>query len=304
MFVFVMSAWAQEEPPSNFPWEAADLHAIVLPGVDSALYKQRYNLTVGGQSVLRTRAERGNTGMQFRTEEGEYPLAYFLTCWTGREGGDVIYLCGLKSTGESILQKWVFPVQNGRWVIRYPGPTPPIGTPSPAFVPTLAVKGGGPWRWSNGLFQQGSLTQPSAPQPSISPQIVPIYEGTEGPFTSMAVDPEGRQLFLYDFTQKSLRRLALTVTGATFETLYDDADYPLLSQIASLDVRDFGAEGRKLLARRQYQQTFVGSAEVFTILSDADNDGNFETLVSYGRPTFDASPYSQWSAWKEFWRLE
>ncbi len=301
--LWALPAWSQDAPPSGFPWEAHDPHSIVLPGVDHPVYKQRYSLAVAGQVVQRTRVERASTSADWRSEEGEFSVSYFFTCWTGREGGDVIYLCGMKATGESIIERWTFPVPNGRWVVRYPGATPAIGTPAMAYSPVVAVKGGGVWRWSNGNFQQGSLTPPIPPQPSASPQISILYEGSDGPFSSMAVDPEGRQLLLYDFQEKAIQRLRLAPLGTSLETLYGAQAHPVLDQVGSLDVRDFAAEGRKLLIRRQYAQTFVGSAEVFTIASDPDNDGNFDGLVSYDRTAFEGSPYRNWPQWKEFWRL-
>ncbi len=108
---------------------------------------------------------------------------------------------------------------------------------------------------------------------------------------------------LYDYGQKSIQRLKLQ-TPPVIETLYDDSVYPALAQVSNIDVRDFGTEGRKYLLRKQFAMTFVGSQEMFTVLSDSDNDGNVNAIQAFTKPLFQQAPYSDWSQWKEFWRIE
>lgn len=285
--------WTQDAPPANYPWEAYDADSIMMPGVYSNVYKQGYGLSMGGKTVRRLRSERADASSEWNTQEEEFTLSYYLTSWCGREGGDVIYLCGLKASGEAVIEKWTFSVPNGRWVVRYPGAPPPIGTPASAYEPHVAVKGGGQWKWNSKV-----LPYPPSPQKTI------IMEGSIGPFTSMAVDPEGRQLVLYDYGEKAIERIALLSSPPFLEILYSVSTFPHVSQVAALDIRDFGAEGRKLLMWKQYKQTYVRANEVYTIASDPNNDGNFEAVAFYPLSQFEASPYSDWPTWKEFWRLE
>lgn len=283
------SGAAQDSRPSNYPWEAYNPDAYSLPGVMSEVFRQQYRVIAAGQTIAKTRFERANADAAWKTEDEEYTVSYFFTSWCGREGGDEIYLCGLMPSGQTIIERWRYTVPAGRWIVHCPTQSP-LGTPAADYQPSIVVKGGGEWRWSK------AKTYPPDPQRRV------LYEGNEGPFTAMDVDPEGRQLLLYDFTTKAIRRINLANSVTSIETLYTAQAYPHLSQLSSLELRDFGTEGRKLLTRKQYAGSNL--EEVFGVFSDPDNDGNFSSVAFLTRSAFVASPYGNWPSWQQFWSLE
>lgn len=283
---------AQQTLPPGFPLEIIDPHRTLMAGVSSQNYKQGYHLMTGGQFVRRLRQERADTSAQWKAESDEYTTSYFLTAWCAREGGDEIYLAGLKPTGGVIVERWTFSVPARRWVVRYPGPTPPIGNPAPAFTPQVTVLGNGTWKWTKAL-----------PYPP-NPQRTVVLEDEGGAVTAMDVDPEGRQLVVYDHALKALSRIRLDQSPAQRQVLFEAAAFPHLSQVATLEFADFPGEGRKLHVTKQLGQTFASAEEVYSIATDADNDGNFESLHSYDVGAYQASPYHDWNSWTEFWRLD
>src|SRR4249920_2010869 len=92
----------QDTPPASFPWDACDPDSTVLMGVHSAVFDQQYRLSFGGQTISRTRAERADSTSTWNEDDEEYTVSFFITAWCGREGGDDIYVCGVKPSGQSV----------------------------------------------------------------------------------------------------------------------------------------------------------------------------------------------------------
>lgn len=282
----------EDERPSTFPEDAIDLHGGHHTTLQSGTLLQYCFAFVGSRSIRCERAERADrTAPWEHREESEYSLPYYLTGFASREGGDELFLCGMTPDGSTIIERWRFPVPDGRWVVRYPGPAPPIGTPAGAFVPTVVVEGGGAWEWGSD-DPVGELRPPTR---------TVVYEGSAGPFTAIAVDPEGRFLVMSNHSRHSLDRIVLGASPIEVETLFEEKDYPALGKIASIEVLDFGTEGRKILLRGNgYGANRLD--QVWGIIGDPENDGILDSLEFLSSRAFAASPYSVWEDWRLFWR--
>jgi hypothetical protein len=278
----------------NYPDEISEQGAVHVAAKHS-LYLHTYAVDRGTSSLLESRAQRALVADEWTTHKQTLSVSFVITAFAWRNGGDEIFLAGLKRDGSTIIERWRFEVPDGAREVRYPGAPPAIGTPQPAYVPALGMHG-----------NTTSLIPTNWRQP-ITPTRVVLWESSAGPITAMAADPEGRYLLIWNHSAKLLQRLPLVedpvANPISATTLYSATSHPLLDKVGDIEVRDFGTEGRKFLLRRNTSQVGTITTERYTVIADTNNDGNFESISFFTPQEMDASPYGTWESWKLFWMI-
>ena len=279
--------------PATFPDLPMEIGGETV--VFSPIFKRSIVAPARLMVVKRLTHERDGEQSPWKSEHTEHSVSWFLTASCARDGGDDLFLAGMKENGQCIVERWRFFTPHGRYRVRYTGTAPPIGTPAGPYTPEVTVAGGGPWTWTTKIKPPGG---------GPNPQREVLYEGSAGPFTAMAVDPEGRYLVAHDHEEHALLRLTLP-GPSTWTTLYTSSAYPDLAQVSSIEVRDFHDAGaRALLLRRMWGDDFPSHLERYGVIADSNNDGVFSNPTFYSSDAFLASPYGVWADWRLFYSVE
>ncbi len=104
----------------------------------------------------------------------------------------------------------------------------------------------------------------------------------------MAVDPEGRFLFLAARNSPRVYRLTLA-EDHTPSLLYDDTSLTGLKPSSTIDVRQHETYGR--VFRIISWATQVGAQNLFFLLRDANNDGIVDSETSLTETQYQSSEY-------------
>ncbi|MFT4543408.1 MAG: hypothetical protein ACI8QS_003082 [Planctomycetota bacterium] len=103
-----------------------------------------------------------------------------------------------------------------------------------------------------------------------------LYRGTMEPVRSLAVDPEGRFLLLLGFESGKLYRLRLDVSPIPDpELLYNTSTLPRLDYATGLFFCMHDGV-RKCVVSEAGPGGLIQDGVMWTLLVDADNDGEFE----------------------------
>lgn len=267
-----------------FPEEILNLFSLSYPTVlGSDLLYQSYGIVTGDAEVGLLRRERMSSNDAWQEYTGTYSTSYAIAGFASRQGGDEVFLSGVEFDGTAKIERWRLVLPDGHQAVRYPLPTPAIGVPQPAYAPVVAPLGGT-------YIPTGGLPQPRRRT---------LHSSSTHVYTALAADPEGRFLLAYDYTDEALVRFPLASIPSAPEVLFEVATHPQLDQVSSIEIRDFATEGRKALLRRNYGHE-PPSSEVFGVMHDEDNDGEWESLEFFSTTKFAASAYGNWSSWKLF----
>ena len=279
--------------PGGLPQRLRGLRSLKI-AIDSPQVRQSFSYYLGGQDVQTIRFERSPASTDpddFIRRGSTLTTSYLVLDVAQRNGGDELFVAGVKANGESIIEKWVFGRINGEYVVDYPAPTA-LGSPAGPFVPALHIKGGGAYKLPKG--PGGLILEPVA-QRSI------LYEGGLGPFLAIEADPEGRFLLMWSYSDHSVRQLLLTAPGASPASIYNASAVPALAQIYGIEAREFGPPGTR---RYLLRSAFPGDQfETYTVLSDDENDGVFESADSYDSSAWEVSPLGNWGQWTLFYKV-
>lgn len=280
--------------PLAFPEEIAE-QGTVRTTVKSPLFMQTYWVDAGTSSLLRVRSERVAATDRWTTRRQELSVSFAITAFAWRNGGDEIFLAGLRRDGTTTVERWRFDEREGAREVRYQSAPPPVGVPQAAYTPAVSIRGNVEFR----------SDQPNSVP--VDPTRLVLWDSTVGPITAMAADPEGRYLVIWNYSTQTLQRALLvedpTATPISFTAIYSAATSPLLDKVGSIEIRDFGTEGRKLLLRRHTKQTWKAATERFHVIADANNDGVMDSIQSFSVSEIESSPYGTWETWKEFWKV-
>lgn len=228
----------------------------------------------------------------------EFSTAYLIDTVSARHSNE-IYVAGTGRTGESILERWVFPKQAGSYYSEKASAAPLIGTPAnvePLLIgiaevtETGAGGGGGP-------FSQPythPVNRPSLPPPPIREEL---YRGTDiGPVASMAIDPEGRFALVTTTDSQELFQVVFS-DPVSVTAIFSAANLPILgSDWVRLQVRHHSTEGRKYVLAGSSPDDPAALNTQF--INDADNDGVFESVSGiYTYSEYRDSAYGPPSVW-------
>jgi hypothetical protein len=256
----------------------------------SELLLHRLEPRFGAQTVRRVRCERGVAEGPFHCQETVESTSFLITAFAARAGGHDVFVAGVRADLSCVIERWTSPVRRGGWSVSVAAPpSMTVGFPAPPVS----------------FVQQPFQTSSWQPLPTSGPGL-PALGRSEllswpvGPITAMAADPEGRFLLFYDLALQSLFRLDLAGPSAQPVFLLTVADVPTLDQVGFMEFHDFEGEGRKCLIRRCYESSWTDSAESYLILSDAENDGIFESRTVLSHAPWKSSPYGDWSKWRLF----
>lgn len=263
------------------------IREFTLPGVHSDVLRQSFTGMIGGREITHIRHERETPSHDWEVKETPISVTYAITYVATREGGDELYIAGLKDNGDAILERWTFDREPGRYVVRFDAAPTPVGVPRGPYSPALS------------LFGQHPYVPPS--RRVDPPNKTVLLEGSYGQFMCMEADPEGRFVLLYEGEDEKLYRL--DAGSSNLVLLHSSVTMPTLEQVSSMEARYFPGEGRKYLLRKSLGSV-PKSFESFTLIHDSGNDGIFEGFDVYTYDAWKAEPYGQWGDWELFWMIE
>ena len=193
----------------------------------------------------------------------ELSTSFEITGIGATDGGQVLYVAGVRDGGSDVLERWTFPTVDGVWFAE-PGPYLPIPM-------TSSIRG-------------GQFVPPtSRSRNPLNPQRQLIWRGHDfGGIRDVAADPEGRYAYVLTDSDGELLRLDLSHPGSSPVVALTPAMCPPLADMHSLELRNHDTEGRKfVLSRIRAGRTQSGSHPVWLVLDDGDNDGIIDGHSSY-----------------------
>jgi len=126
--------------------------AKFIPYVATGLsenYRSSIGYNGGDDAIVRKVRERVSATDAWETSEQEYSLSFRITSVAHREGGDVVYLAGIRESDcMDVIEEWTFPTKTGGRLLQAAVSTtttpavPPVGTPAPPFTLQPSVRGG------------------------------------------------------------------------------------------------------------------------------------------------------------------
>lgn len=293
-------AWASAAEAQNscFPDE---LRSMRFAGGEAMAVAQNFRSGLryreGGDSIHRSVRERAGPNSAWTGSEIEYTFSYELTAATFREGGEFLYLAGIRpSDCVDVIEQWVFEPEAGAPIARSaasPATTPavgPIGTPAPPFelLPGTAGSGG----YVDVDLRAG--TQPA-------PRRRVIYEGNDlGHIRSMVADPEGRFLLLQAHGNSGIYRIDLMITPTLAPVLlFDAAATPPLVHARRMAVYDIPAAGGRCYVLPASQGDVMPKDATWVVIKDPNNDGVFDAIESYSNAEWQGSPLGDRTNWRD-----
>lgn len=255
--------------PVDFPEDLLDYSMLYYRGGGSSPnLQQRVGYKPSGHGFKVAWQERDPGGAWSEEFTIQVSFAYRLTCAAWREGGNDVYVAGLRDNGEAIVQRFQFPVRDGGYYLSSDQAPAGIGTP---LAPYQAQQ-----------FLKGTTFRPPDDRSYSNPARSRIMGDEIGVIQAMEVDPYGRFLLLLTFNDSKLYRLDLSSGELAF--LYDDDDIPRMEDLNVRGYR-FGTGHAYVMGRRQ--ATFSSDHPPRTVLVDDDNDGVVDSVLTHA--TKDAS---------------
>lgn len=259
----ILVLFALQQIPSS-----ANIHekplTVVVAGCQFENLIQGGSYVPGNSKLTWRRHERANAQSVWQDSTNTYSTRYSIIDVGARLGGDELFVAGVLSTGESVLERWRFPARDGGWSHAPTGTAPPIGQSAGAYAGTTAINGNG-YR--------------NLPATWLAPSISVVFESNSlGEIRSVEVDPEGRFVLFTTMAGASLYQLDLQQSGATPVLLFDSSTKPELADANWLAIGDHKDFGRTVVC---LPPNIPAAARLPTppsvvLLKDADNDGVFE----------------------------
>jgi len=291
----------------KFPVElinAGLVSGLVLHGYSGDTFRQMFAYSPGSDEIRRVKEERGTpTETWFRSEQTE-GVGFLITACAVRNGGDELYVAGIVSNGDCIIQKWTYTPRAHGWMVWYPtGNVSTLGVPMIPAAPTLSVTDGGDWVAPTPREQ---VLQPAQRETIYtSPMGMENGEPTpSGVLSGLVVDPQGRYILVFDRAQKQILRIDRTQSPNVVTPITTLGTHPSIDLADDMRLMDLATGGRRLVVLRELTHVIPVSPTpwVHTVGTDANNDGTFESWEVLDRASWDASSYSDWSNWRPYWR--
>jgi len=275
----------------KFPTELFQ-SGLVNRGVVSDVFTQTFTYTVGGKLVRRHKRERALPTDSWGRMSGSESVSYLVTGLTSRLGGDEIYVAGIRDNGDCVIERWTYASRKNGWRVdcALPQGGVPIGTPAPAATQSIVVASGGDWE---------AVTAEDEKLPAATRRE--IHSSSGGPFYGIAVDPQGRYLLYFDLSDEKLYRIDLKQRPVVPVAIMTGSTHGFKTA-GNMQLMDFTGEGRKCLLRPVLSDA-ADSPEEYLLGTDANNDAVFESWAHHSSAQWDASQYSDWDEWEQFWSL-
>jgi hypothetical protein len=210
-------------------------------------------------------------------------VSFTITSITSREGGNEVYVAGIQSDGTDVIEKWIFSARKGGYHLVSQGAQPqPIGTPMPAYSSFEVLEGG--------VFL-------SPPPIHTGATRAALYRGSAmGHIRAMVCDPEGRFLIALTTPAGDLYRVHLVTNPGTVELLVANTQVPALQEATTMQYQHHATEGRKVVLT-QAEGSVYPLYYKNIVLSDADNDGVFESISALDHAAWLSAGYEDDSNW-------
>jgi len=273
--------------PVEFPAELKDLG--IKSGVICASFDDKLvhfaEVHSGDEYVDIRREEYNPANLQLHVSHARVTTSYRITDASSRDGGNVLYVAGLRPNGNDVIERWTFQHRTGGWQHLYTGTPERIGTPSPPYTGSTAING-------------GVFTVP--PLRVRQPRRKVIFEGDLGVIRQIVADPEGRFLLVLSHTTNDLFRINLQKDPPTVETVFTSAQMPFLQQVRSMRFRQHVSQGRTLVMtdlRDGHVPEDDPSGPEVAFQYDFDNDGEFDSQLMMGYTDYliDHHVPSEWT---------
>jgi hypothetical protein len=232
-----------------------------------------------------------------------FSTAYAIDFVAARHANE-IYVAGTGRGGAIILERWVFPEQNGAYYSEKETLPPLLGVPVAVEPVIVGIgessgvggppgPGGNPWEPP----YSAPLGRPSPPPPVRDE----LYRGFDiGAIASMAIDPEGRFALVRDVSSDDLYQIMFS-DPATVASIFTPSQLGILnSERITITPRLHISEGRKYHLAGWDENNSLPNIQ---LLEDANNDGVFESVSSlYTHSGYANSAYGPLSAWLDNYR--
>lgn len=273
LLVAALSARARAAEEYTYPKVLKGLHSV--RGVaEYTNFIQMLSLVPGGQEIRLTRKERADPAAPWFTATSVQSVSDVVMEATPWRGGDVLYVALIDAQGAMRIERWTYPVRNGRWEHQSPQ------TPSAAgYFGITAIKGGA-------FVPPNSGATPS-------PERVVIYRGKTliHEVRFLAADPEGRFLLILDHAGGAGRvwQLDLTVANPNDPLLLHDAStIPDLGVMMMMRVYQHDTLGRVVSITNMRPFTTYPASSI-ALMVDGNNDGLFDQTINLTRAEHDAN---------------
>jgi hypothetical protein len=278
-------------PQNLFP---AELHGSHYPSSRIMALShslRRSVLFVSGDTEITLRyGERLGSGEEWSVLDRLETVPFQITAVGSRQGGDELYVAGINAKGRSKIQRWIMTPREGGYYVRWLGSEPsPIGTPMPPFAAEELVNGA--------LFQDPSLEDYGPPQKE------ELMESPSfGHVRDLLVDPEGRFLLILSFPEAAIHRVDLLAPSPQAEVLFATGQIPHLSKVRTMQLFQNPALGR-VCVLTEVDGSVVPLGARRTLLIDANNDANFESVVTLTQEEWVLAGYEDPALWQRHWNL-
>ncbi|MCK6448197.1 MAG: hypothetical protein L6Q99_17565 [Planctomycetes bacterium] len=202
-----------------------------------------------------------------------YSTSYQLLDVAFRLAGQELYISGVqveRSTYTDVIERWTFPAETGGYTGSVGGGATGTGVPRAAFAGYASISGG--------TYLPPNIRNTTR-QPV--PNKTVLYAAPAGGhFNCIAADPEGRQLFLHNYTTGDVLALDLLVEDAVPQILFSGTQNPTLAGARTMVLHDVPNVGRicRLTAEDRHGAYPSGSNQT-AILIDPENDAMFDSLA-------------------------
>lgn len=288
-FLLLPLCWASFGPAqSTFPSELIEFRMMAFkPTGLSVNLRQSVGYLSGNRALTRRVGERRPTGPEsWMMNERVESVSFRITSVASREGGNELYVAGVDDEGVPLIEKWSCGVRPGGYGIQSTSGAPqPIGTPMGPYTCQEVLNGP---LWA----AEGKLPKMQRRQ---------VYKGTAaGIFRRLVADPEGRYLLALSYPSGSIHRFDLSSTPVAPVLLFSTHHLPELSTMKTMTLQHHGQEGRKCVLT-QVAGSLHPANEKYIVLSDVDNDGNYEVQQALTGPEWDGEGYDDYENWDEYW---
>lgn len=286
-----------EDPPApvpvEFPSELTDISAGYWRGGSgqSTALLQRVGFRPGAYGLAVRWKETDPNTQEIYEEQVFASTSFRITDVATREGGNEIYVAGLRDDGTGLVQRLTFAPRTGGFQIRTISTTiEPIGTAMPNHGCEVVLTG-------------GTFTVPT--QPSYGTPTRRLVLGNQiGLVRRLVVDPYGRFLLLLTHEDSKIYRLDLTSSPPDLSLLYSPVEIPELADMVTMVLLSRNEGGHFCVLTDippipDPNQTTTH----FVVLRDDDNDGNFSADSYASRQAYDAAGYS-YGETRVFWDVD
>jgi hypothetical protein len=178
-----------------------------------------------------------------------------------------------------VVELWSIEAVDGAWFSSRPTATTGLGVPAPEGVTTVSIQGG--------TYQQPGEGRPL---PVVTRTEVHGSTGLWGGIRDVVPDPEGRYLLFVTNGSWELIQLDLVIDAYPTSVIASAAAIPHLDLVDSLFRFLHATEGRKITGESSDDNP---DAITRVLLSDPDNDGDFDTIETLSPSQWGARGYLQ-----------